>query len=291
MEKLNKWVGEKTFGTLGEFLGWAFEKEWRQNAFLIAYGLLAIFVFVAPALLYSQPKTEMPKQPVVAVNELPDAPMPAMESSSSNMSFTSAGIASQTFRRPTPIKKHRWLTAYNFSLLTLAVGETVDSLGTYENMTHPKWLCGYDSLWPTWGYAISTNDHVTYDEASVKSICGVSPAGVQPNYMFDVTQTNSFMEGGWAAKWKLTGNRNYAGVEAWNLGNDVAQALVAHYLHKKGGWKGKVGTGMNYWHGIGHLGYGISNFRYISQNCTPAEWAKNNPKGFTWSPPYWWGKK
>jgi hypothetical protein len=251
---------------------------------------LAIFAFMGSALLYGQSTTETPAQ--IAVSELPDAPMPVMESSSSNMLPAVAAITSQAFRKPTPPKKHRWLNMYNLSLLTLAAGETVDSLGTHENMTHPKWICGFDSIWPTGGYAISTNDQITYDAAAVKSICGVSPAGVQPNYMFDVTQTNSFDEAGWAAKYGLVGNRNYAGVETWNLGNDVAQALLAHYLHKKGGWKGKVGTAMNYCHGINHLELGITNFRYVSQNRIPDEWVKNNPKGFNnWPGPYWWGKK
>ena len=114
----------------------------------------------------------------------------------------------------------------------------------------------------------------------------------QPNYMYDVTQAGSFTESGWAAAWKLTGNRNYAGVEAWNLGNDVAQALVAHYLHRKGGWKGKIGDAMNFSHGIVHLEGGLRNLHYVHANSTPDQWVKNNPLWFNnWTPPRWWGKE
>jgi len=243
---------------------------------------ITILLFAGSVVLYGQSTTE-----------LPNAPVPMMESSSSsNRLLTATANTSQVSPTPAPTKHRRWLTTYNGSLLTLVVGETIDSLGTYKNMTHTKWICGFDPVWPTGGYAISTGDQITYNADDVKSICGVSPTGMQPNYMFDVTQTDSFTEAGWAAKWGLTGNRNFAGVEAWNLGNDVAQALLAHYLHKKGGWRGKVGTAMNYCRGIGHLWYGLDNFRYVSQNRTPDEWVNNNSKGFTnWPGPYWWGKK
>jgi len=249
-------------------------------------GFLAILAFMGSTLLYGQPQTATSAQ--VAVSELPDAPTPAMESSSSSMPFASAAITS--LGKPAQVKKHRWLTAYNFSLLALAAGETVDSWGTHRNMTHPKWLCGFDPE-PGFGYAISSNDQILYGVSDVKNICGVSPAGVQPNYMFDVTQTTSFTEVGWTAKWGLAGNRNFVGVEVWNLGNDVVQAVIAHYLHRKGGLIGKIGAAMNYGRGINHAKLGIENFIYVSRNATPAQWAKNNREGFSWSPPYWWGKK
>jgi hypothetical protein len=264
------------------------QKRGGEMAKRFFIGFLAIFAFVGSAFLYGQSQAETPAQ--VAVSELPDAPMPAMESSSDSMPFASAAITS--LGKPAQAKKHRWLTTYNGSIATLIMGEAIDTWGTHRNMTHRKWLCGFDPE-PGFGYAISTNDQILYSVADVKSICGVSPAGVQPNYMYDVTQADSFIETGWAAKWKLTGNRNYAGVEAWNMGADVAQALVAHYLHKKGGWKGKLGTAMNFSHGIVHLEGGISNLHYASANrTTPDQWVKNNPLWFSnWTPPRWWGKE
>jgi len=284
------------FDRLGEGVEFVMEHKWARRLALVLFCLIVLGYEIT--ILKAQTESSVIPVTVItmasnrAVAEPPDAPIPAMESSSSsNMSFASTAAISQMGHKPAPTKKHRWLTAYNFSLFALPAGEIVDSLGTRDNMKHHKWLCGYDSLWGTSGYAISTQDQIPYTVADLKSICGVSPSGVQPNYMFDVTQTNSFVEGGWAARWKLTGNRNYAGVEAWNLGNDVAQALIAHYLHKKGGRMGKIGAAMNYWHGIAHLDLGIDNSLYVSHNRTPAEWAKNNPKGFTWTPPYWWGKK
>jgi hypothetical protein len=280
VNKLYKWIEERIFGSFWEGLERVIETERRQNASLTLSGLLAIFVFVGPALLYSQSRTE-----------LPDAPLPAMKASLSDMFFTSVVATSQTDHKLAPTKKHRWLNVYNLSLATLAVGEVVDTWGTHENMTHPIWLCGFDSSWPAGETAITASGYSNYKSSNMKSTCGVSPTGVQANYMFDVTLTNSFMEGGWAAKWKLTGDRNYAGVEAWNVGLDVVQAIGAHYLHKRGPWEGRVGSAANYSHALAHLYGGICNFRFVSQNRTPAEWANNNASAFDWPAPYWWGKK
>jgi len=84
---------------------------------------LAIFAFVGSAFLYGQSQTETSAQ--IAMSELPDAPIPAMESSSSSMPLASAAITS--LGKPTQTKKHRWLTTYNGSIATLIVGEAIDS--------------------------------------------------------------------------------------------------------------------------------------------------------------------
>jgi hypothetical protein len=116
------------------------------------------------------------------------------------------------------------------------------------------------------------------------------------NYAYDVTQgpLGMFTEGGWAAKWGLTGKRNFAGVAAWNIANDAGQAFLAGYLERKRGWRGKIGTAMNFSHGIVHLTYGIENFQLVAQNSNPNDVFKKFPNALpAWADsfPRWWGKK
>ena len=225
----------------------------------------------------------------VALNELPDAPVPAMESSSGSVSMFT--LNTTTSKTVTQTKKHRWLTAYNASVATLIVGEVVDTWGTHRNMIHPKFLCGYNAT-PGFGAAISTaKGDIGFQQ--IQSLCG-EPGGRSANFAYDVTQLGMYVEGGWAAKWGLAGNRDFARVAIANITNDLLHAVVIKYLSKKGGWRGKIGNATLLFHGEEHLRLGIANLRFVANNNDPSAVFQNHPNQMPiWadSTPCWWGKK
>src|SRR3569833_71877 len=150
----------------------------------------------------------------LAVTELPSAPVPEMRSV----------IAKQPVAAPT--KPHRWLTLNNASLYFLFAGEALDSWTTYRNLTHPKWICGYS---PAFGSAATyiSDDGKHYDQRTIQhELCGPGPSGQLANYAYDVTRTGAFTESGWVTNLRLTGNRNVAGVLAWNFADDIGQVLI-----------------------------------------------------------------
>ena len=227
----------------------------------------------------------------VTMNELPDAPIPVVESSSSTL-FTSATMTSPS--KPIQAKKHRWLTAYNESVVALVVGEAVDTWGTHRNMTHPKFVCGYNLILGGGG-AISTTENVLYDLYQIQALCGPSPLGEKANYAYDTTQLNGmFTEIGLAAKWGIAGNRDFARVEAADITSDILHALVVKYLNKKGGWRGKIGNATLLFHAEEHFRLGIGNFRTVASNNDPNTVFRNYPNEmpiFADTFTRWWGKR
>ena len=224
----------------------------------------------------------------VAVSELPDAPTPVVESSSSSMSSLPE---TPTFKLAEAKKKHRWLTAYNESVATLALGEVVDAWSTHRNLTHPKFLCGYNPVLADNSVnVISTTDTTNY---TVDELCGTHD-GLPGNYAYDVTQLGVFTEVGWAAKWGLAGNRDFARIETENIASDVLHAVVVKYLCKKGGWKCKVGNATLLFHAEEHLRAGVSNFRFVAKYGDPnAVYSKYFYLLPNWAhaTPQWWGSK
>ena len=246
-------------------------------------GFLAIFAFVGSAFLYGQSQAETPVQ--VAVNELPDAPIPVMESSSSSMlSLTRTPITSLS--KSTRAKKRRWLTTYNISVATLTVSEIVDGMGTHENMTHHKFLCGNNL---SNSVTISTTDS-GLGVSQIGNLCG-TPDGRSVNFAYDVTQIGMFTETGWAAKWGLAGNRDFARVEIANITSDVLHVAIVGYLNKKGKWWGRVGNATLLFHAEEHVRLGIENF---DLSHDPNAVFRDHPNALpSWADafPCWWGKR
>jgi hypothetical protein len=239
-------------------------------------GFLAIFAFLGSAFLHGQSTTE-----------LPDAPMPAMESSSSTMLPADAAVALPAFRRPkAPIKKHRWLTAYNESVAALVLSEIVDGIGTHGNMTHHKFLCGNNL---SNSVTISTTDS-GLGVSQIENLCG-TPDGRSVNFAYDVTQIGMFTETGWAAKWGLAGNRDFARVEIANITSDVLHVAIVGYLNKKGKWWGRVGNATLLFHAEEHVRLGIGNF---DLSHDPNAVFRDHPNALpSWADafPSWWGKR
>ena len=225
----------------------------------------------------------------VVVNELPDAPIPVV-------SFSSSVSATMTLpgKQAQQIKKHRWFTAYNESVAALVIGEAVDTWGTHRNMTHPKFVCGWNST-PGFAAAYSSTDN-TYNINEVDTLCGTFPQAqdLHANYAYDVTQLGMFTETGWAAKWGIAGNRDFARVEVANITSDILHVLVVKYLNKKSGWMGKIGNATLLFHAEEHLRLGKGNFSNVASNSDPNAVFNNHPNDLpAWADtfPRWWGKK
>jgi hypothetical protein len=72
----------------------------------------------------------------------------------------------------------------------LAATETVDMISTYQNMTHKRWLCGYDSAV---GHAYRINGSLYAPNTgpgadTIPKLCGPSPYGQNENYAVDVVE-------------------------------------------------------------------------------------------------------
>jgi len=230
---------------------------------------------------------------------LPDAP---------SIAFMTEPEPMSAFLRPLPepvekpAKRIRWYKkSDNLVAIALAASEMVDGIGTHENMTHSRWLCGYDPNLVA-GYRIGGSVYQPGSGpgpgiAKIATLCGPSPFGANENYAVDVTALDgSFSEGGWAARY--VNNRNYAGVELLNIGLDGAGLMVGKLIPARGKWrwvKAAV-TAVNYAHAAGHIYAGVGNFRYVnSPNQAASNFFASRPNpGFTLSVfpgPSWWGKQ
>ncbi len=215
---------------------------------------------------------------------LPDAPLPISPS-------VHAGIMA----RPVPSVRmeRRQVSLYRASLGVLVAGEALDSWSTYRNLTHPKWICGYS---PALGNASTyiSDDGKHYDAKTVQNVlCGPSPSGQLANYAYDVTRTGAFTETGWVAQYGLARNRNYAAVELWNIGDDVAQYFLARYLSRRRTRIPRfVGPVIILSRGIVHFEEGILNVRFLQENNNPTAWRFRVPNEADLYPaPRWWGKQ
>jgi hypothetical protein len=191
-----------------------------------------------------------------------------------------------------PLKHRQWLTLNKISVAVLFAGEALDSWTTYTNLTHPKWICGNS---PAFGNAVTyiSDDGKHYDPATIQhDLCGPSPSGQLANYAYDVTRTGAFTETGWATSLRLTGNRNVAGVIAWNVANDVGQMLIARHLAKRRGLIGRLAPGINFVRGLVHIDCGIQNLQFARTNSNATAWQFHLPNEATLYPaPRWWGKQ
>ena len=178
------------------------------------------------------------------------------------------------------------------SIAVLAGGELLDSWSTYNNLTHPKWICGYS---PAFGNAITyiSNDGRRYDAHTIQyELCGPSSTGQLANYAYDVTRTRAFTEDGWVTKFHLTGNRNVAGVLAWNLADDVGQLVIARYLGKRKGLIGRIAPGINFTRGLVHIDCGIQNIQFSRTHRNASTWQFGLMNEANLYPtPRWWGKQ
>ena len=187
------------------------------------------------------------------------------------------------------ITRHRWLNANNLSIAALVAGEAVDSWGTYRNLSHTKWICG-DSPAFAGGYDTNVPGEIS-GPRDVQAVCGAGPAGQQANWAFDVSRVGYFSEGGWVTQFGLSGDRNYAGVEGWNLVNDAGWYLIARRLGRRKDWIGKSGPALNFGRGMVHLELGIGNFLTVSHHQNPNTLDLHLPKDSNYTAPRWWGKR
>lgn len=219
----------------------------------------------------------------VAINSLPDAPLPELPAVH--------GVIKNAPTSP-PATRHRLFNLNNFSIATLIAGEALDSWSTHNNLTHPRWICGYSAAFGDAATYIS-NDGRHYDAETIQHVlCGPGPSGQLANYAYDVTRTGAFTEQGWTTQFHLAGNRDFASVEAWNLANDFGQLLVAHYLHKRKGPFRWIGPAMNFSHGSVHLECGILNIRFAREHSNAGSWQFGVPDESRLYPgPRWWGRQ
>ena len=219
----------------------------------------------------------------IASNVVPDSPAQPISVERAEMAVFSA---------PTqPARKSR-INLNTLSIAVLAGGEALDSWTTYKNLTHPRWICGYS---PALGNAVTyiSDDGKQYDPHAIQfDLCGTGPSGQLANYAYDVTRTGAFTEDGWVTKLHLTGNRNVAGVLAWNVADDVGQLLVARYLEKHRGMIRRIAPGINFTRGIVHIQCGVLNFQFARTHNNPGTWQFHLPSESSLYPnPRWWGKQ
>lgn len=223
--------------------------------------------------------TTVPAQEIAANVIYPDAPIPRAPHV-----FAIMKVPAQTPR----LARHRWLNANNLSIAVLVAGEAVDTWGTYRNLSHTRWLCGNSPAFAD-GYDTNVPSEIS-GIRDVQTVCGAGPAGQQANWAFDVSRVGYFSEGGWVTQLGLSGERNYAGVEGWNLANDVGWYLVARHLGKRKDWIGKCGPALNFGRGLVHLELGIGNFLAVSHHQNPNSLNLHLPKDSNYTDPRWWGR-
>lgn len=187
------------------------------------------------------------------------------------------------------ILRSRWLTLNRTSIAALVAGEAIDSWGTYRNMTHTKWICGNSPAFAP-GYDTNVPSEIS-SLRDVHTVCGPGPIGQSANWAFDTTRAGYFSEGGWVTQFHLAGDRNYAGVEGWNIANDIGWYLFARRLGKRTDWIGKSGSVLNFARGSIHLRLGIENFTAVSHHQNPNTLDLHVPKDSNYNSARWWGKK
>jgi len=216
----------------------------------------------------------------LAESALPDAPIAEMRA---------ALVTRPTFPRS---RKHRWLNMNNVSSSVQFAGEALDAWTTQRNLAHHKWICGYS---PAFGNAVTyiSDDGKRYDARTIQyDLCGPSHSGQLANYAYDATRTGAFTETGWATSWRLTGNRNVAGVLAWNIADDVGQILVVRFLGKRHDLIRKLAPGLNFARGLVHIDCGIRNFQFAQTHSNATAWQFHVPNEATLYPgPRWWGRQ
>jgi hypothetical protein len=219
----------------------------------------------------------------VAVNTVPDALSQRTYDVHAEMGVFSA---------PRQSVRKSIINLNTISIAVLAGGEALDSWTTYNNLTHPKWICGYS---PALGSAVTyiSDDGKHYDPHTIQfELCGPGPSGQLANYAYDVTRTGAFTEDGWVTKLHLTGNRNVAGVLAWNVADDLGQLLVARYLGKRKSMVRKIAPGINFTRGIVHFQCGILNFQFARTHNNPGAWQFHLPsESYLYPNPRWWGRQ
>jgi hypothetical protein len=219
----------------------------------------------------------------LADNTIPEPPAPEAHIVNAVMGARSV---------PQAPERRRLFNLNRSSVIVLFAGETFDAWTTYNNLTHPKWICGYS---PALGSAVTyvSDDGKHYDPHTIQfELCGTGPSGQLANYAYDVTRTRAFTEDGWVTKFHLTGNRNVAGVLAWNVTDDLGQMLVARYLAKRRGKIRQIAPGINFTRGIVHIQCGILNLQFARTHNDPGAWQFHVPnESYLFPNPRWWGKQ
>ena len=190
------------------------------------------------------------------------------------------------------LTNHRRLTLNKLSLAVLFGSEALDSWTTYNNLTHPKWICGYS---PALGNAVTyiSDDGKRYDPRTIQyDLCSPGPSGQSANYAYDVTRTGAFTETGWVRSLGLASGRNVAGVLAWNLADDIGQMLIARQLQKRRGKIGRIAPAINFARGLVHIDCGIQNLQFARHHNNATNWQFGVPNESALYPgPRWWGKR
>lgn len=238
--------------------------------------LILVFICTAPQMGFGVDAAAQD----LASDLLPDRPAPQMPAHSVLRSVSA-------LQKP---RSHRSLI--RISIAVLAAGEALDSWTTYKNLTHPKWICGYS---PAFGNAVTyiSDDGKQYDPHTIQyELCKPGPSGQLANYAYDVTRTGAFTETEWTAKLHLAGQRNAAGVIAWNVADDAGQMLMAHYLGKRRGIIGRFAPGINFARGLVHFECGFLNLQFARTHTDASTWPFHLQNESTLYPgPRWWGRQ
>jgi hypothetical protein len=189
-------------------------------------------------------------------------------------------------------RDRRRFTLNKASVSFLAAGAALDSWTTYRNLTHRKWICGYS---PALGNAVTyiSDDGKHYDPQTIQyGLCGPSASGQLANYAYDVTRTGAYTETGWVTTLRLSGNRNVAGVLAWNIADDFGQMLVSRYLGKRRGLTGRIAPTINFARGLVRLDCGIRNVQFARTHKNASTWQFQVPDESNLYPgARWWGRQ
>ena len=257
---------------------------------------LALFAFASSAFIFTAASTAIAQQPGVNLPILRTVAVLA----------ESESVPASAYLRPTPepTERHVEVTRWykrpdNQVAIVLAAAETLDGIGTHENMTHRHWLCGYD---PNLGSAYRINGAIYQAKGEtstglIATMCGPSPFGSNENYAADtIVIDGSFTEGGWAAKY--VNNRNYTGVELLNIGLDTAGLLAGRLIPGMGKmrWVKAAITALNCAHAVGHFYYGAQNIQFVhSPNQAANHFFESRPDPAFYTAvfpgPRWWGKQ
>jgi hypothetical protein len=209
----------------------------------------------------------------------------------------SVSIAGAGLRRPVP-----WYRRPDrLAEISLAGAEALDTLGTFRNMTHRRWLCGFT---PLAGNGVMINGHLfspgsDSGAGTLARLCGVAQLAAGENYAVDVTKYDeSFTEGGWTVQMGLAGRRDFPAVEAWNLALDGVGVVAQRFLPAtgRGRWARRVFIALNYAHGAAHVGGGVQCLNFVDSpkqtangffesRADAAEMVKIYPG------PRWWGRR
>jgi hypothetical protein len=207
----------------------------------IAFVVMAsMMLTIGATVAVCQSTTDATASQTVAINELPNDPLPAAAEYSSSTAgtmpdgmFLSRPPAPPIIRnKETKVDKIEWRVSEVFLFGDLARDMKV----TYDMVTHKR----------------NATYNITCADINKTTLvpgwdCEPADTVIKMNVaLFDPY----FTEGGFG---KMFGNRNAPGIIAWNIGFDLGVWTTAKLLYRHGGKSRKAAIIINTWKGIDHL--------------------------------------